>query len=275
MVRGTVTAAAVTVCTTYAISVAHHDAPVIPMISDTFVKAPESYISRLGIVTVATLLQLTVWFLHSYLCAFAAPTRVWRCFTLVHSLAGALGSIALGLVGAVNNQENLRAHFDAATTFFVAILAWQICYTAQLAAHPDATSPASLRLKCTCAVTTFTSLVAFFILASMDIMGYYRQVATCEWISAFGSMVSLWSLSVEFGGGELVRGPSGGGDGGAGRGLELGSLWRGPTPGAGRTRGIGAAAAAADEALLLEDKARGCAPEGAADEECGSYRRLP
>ena len=87
--------------TTYAISLAHGDAPVIPMISDTFVKAPESYVSRLGIVTVATLLQLIVWFLHSYLCAFAAPTRAWRCFTLLHSLAGALGSLALGLVGRV------------------------------------------------------------------------------------------------------------------------------------------------------------------------------
>lgn len=268
MVRGTVTAAAITVCTTYAISAAHHDAPVVPMISDTFVKAPESYISRMGIVTVATLLQLTVWFLRSYLCAFAAPTRAWRCFTLAHSLAGALGSVALGLVGAVNEKENLRAHLDAATTFFFAILAWQIGYTAQLAAHPDATSPASLRLKCACAVTTCTSLAAFFILASVDIMLYYRQIATCEWIYAVGSMVSLWSLSAEFGGGEVVRGPSGAGAGagGPGRGLELGSLWRGPTPGAERARGVGPAAAAADEALLLED---------AADEECGSYRGLP
>lgn len=61
MVRGTVCIAGVTVGTTYAISTLHRDAPPLPMISDTFVAAPESYVSRLGVVTVATLLQLAVW----------------------------------------------------------------------------------------------------------------------------------------------------------------------------------------------------------------------
>ena len=55
-----------------------------------------SYISRLGIVTVATLLQLSVWFTHSYLRAFAAPTPAWRWLTLAHSLVGAAGALAGG-----------------------------------------------------------------------------------------------------------------------------------------------------------------------------------
>jgi|AntAceMinimDraft_5_1070358.scaffolds.fasta_scaffold38711_1 hypothetical protein len=41
VVRGTVAAAALTVGTTYTLSVARHDARFLPMISDTFVKAPE------------------------------------------------------------------------------------------------------------------------------------------------------------------------------------------------------------------------------------------
>ena len=77
--------------TTWFLAVLHDDLPLSefpPFISDTFVHAPESYISRLGIVTVATLMQLSVWFTHSYLRAFAAPTPAWRWFTLAHTLVG-------------------------------------------------------------------------------------------------------------------------------------------------------------------------------------------
>lgn len=166
-------------------------------------------------------------FLHAYLRAFAAPTSPWRWFTLAHSLVGALGSVALGLVGAINDHENYPLHLSAATTFFLAILAWQLSYTAQLAAHPSATSPASLRLKVTCTVATSTALVAFFTLAGIDYAGYYTEIAVCEWIAAVASMASLWSLSLEFEGDA-----AGAGTGGAAaeRGMELGSLWRGPLP---------------------------------------------
>ena len=210
MVRGTVATAVITLGTTYAISVVHHDAPLLPMISDTFVKAPESYVSRLGLVTVATLLQFTVWCLHSYLCAFAVDGRspaMWRWFALMHSLTGAGGSFALGLVGAINDRENLRAHNSAATIFFVAKVAWQLGYTAQLSAHPNATSTTSLRLKYACAVATSTALTVFLTLGSIDLKAYYSQVAACEWIVLVGLLISTWSLSNEFNGG-------GGGGGG-------------------------------------------------------------
>ena len=228
VVRGTISIAAFTVGTTTIVSVVHGDAPSLPMISDTFVKAPESYVSRLGVVTVATLLQLIVWFLHSYLCVFAAPTYVWRMFTFVHTLLGAVGAAALGLVGAVSDQENFPVHFDAATTFFVAILVWQLGYTTQLMAHQRATSPKSLRIKCACGISTCTGLVGFFTLAAIDFEGFYREMALCEWTAAISSMVSVWSLSAEFSG-EARGGRCAGGE----RGMELGSLWRGSRPGAG------------------------------------------
>jgi hypothetical protein len=170
---------------------------------------------------------------------------------------------------------------DAATTFFLAILAWQLSYTAQLAAHPHATSHASLRLKCALCVATSAALVAFFALASVDLMGYYREIATCEWIVAFGSMASVWSLSTEFGG-EVGRSGGGGGGAAAARGMELGSLWRGPSPGGTRTgvggnRGVVSAGASvcaggldADVELLLELTVA----EGVGGDEGGSYYRL-
>ena len=167
----------------------------------------------MGIITVAALLQLTVWMLHAYLCAYAAPNRAWRFYTAGHSLVGAVGSAALAVVGAVNDHENLRAHLDAATTFFVALLVWQLGYTVQMAAHPAATSPASLRLKCTAAVAAAAALVVFFTLAGEGLMAHYREIAAGEWIFAVACMVSVWSLSAEFGGGEPAGGGAGSGTG--------------------------------------------------------------
>ena len=95
MVRGTVLVAFVTLATTYTIAVLHRDAPLVPMISDTFVYAPESYVSRFGVVTASAMLQLVVWLLRSYLCAFASGHRAWRWFATVHSLCGAVASAAV------------------------------------------------------------------------------------------------------------------------------------------------------------------------------------
>ena len=136
--------ASATVVTTYVLALAKGDAPALPMISDTFVRAPESYVSRVGVVTVSAALQLIVWFLHAYLRRFAAPTSSWRVFAFAHSLAGALAALALGVVGAISDVEDLAAHFTSATIFFFAVIAWQIGYTVQLAFHPVAAARASV-----------------------------------------------------------------------------------------------------------------------------------
>ena len=126
--RGAVAVVAITVCTTYGIAVAHGDVRTafMPMISYTFRVAPESYISRWGIVTGATLLQLTVWFTHSYLRTFAAPTAAWRWFTLAHTLVGSASAVASGILGSVSDKENFYAHITAAIAFFFGNLAWQV-----------------------------------------------------------------------------------------------------------------------------------------------------
>jgi hypothetical protein len=223
VVRGTVLVAFVTLATTYTIAVLHHDAPLVPMISDTFVYAPESYVSRFGVVTASAMLQLVVWLLRSYLCAFASGHRAWRWFATVHSLCGAVASAAMGLVGAINDQENLKYHLSAATVFFYSVILWQVGYTAQLAAHPSATSFRSVALKVTCVVSASLALTAFFTLAGMDLMRYYTQIAACEWVLAAATGMSVFSLGFELDGGASGRG--------GGMGMELGGLWRGPAPG--------------------------------------------
>lgn len=223
VVKGTVGLATATVATTYVLAVAKGDAPALPMISDTFVRAPESYVSRVGVVTVSAALQLVVWFLHAYLRRFAAPTPSWRAFALAHSLAGALAALALGVVGAISDVENLAAHFTSATVFFFAVLAWQIGYTVQLAFHPVAATRASVRHKAVCACVAAVALALFFSLAAVDFVARYRVVAACEWIVAVAVGASTRSLAREFDGeatGEARRAR-----------MELGSLWEGAGPG--------------------------------------------
>ena len=168
MVKGTVGLASATVVTTYVLALAKGDAPALPMISDTFVRAPESYVSRVGVVTVSATLQLIVWFLHAYLRRFAAPTSSWRVFAFAHSLAGALAALALGVVGAISDVENLAAHFTSATIFFFAVIAWQIGYTVQLTFHPVAAAHASVTFKAICACVAAMALALFFSLAAVN-----------------------------------------------------------------------------------------------------------
>ena len=65
--RATVAAAAATIATTTALAAANGDVRSLPMISDTFAKAPESYVSRLGVVAVACGLLVVSWVTHAYL----------------------------------------------------------------------------------------------------------------------------------------------------------------------------------------------------------------
>ena len=174
-------------------------------------------------MTASAMLQLVVWLLRSYLCAFASGHRAWRWFATVHSLCGAVASAAMNLVGAINDQENLKYHLSAATVFFYSVILWQVGYTAQLAAHPSATSFRSVALKAACAVSAALALTAFFAFAGLDLMRYYTRIAACEWVLAAATGLSVYSLGFELEGGASGR------EGGIG--MELGSLWRGPAPG--------------------------------------------
>ena len=231
--RATVAAAAATIATTTALAAANGDVRSLPMISDTFAKAPESYVSRLGVVAVACGLLVVSWVTHAYLRAFAASAPRWRAFARLGATLGALAALALGVVGAVSDRENLPLHFAAATVFFFAMLGWQMATLAQLALHPAAATPASIRVKTAAAVVSAVSLAGFFALAPMIPLGAYGAVAAFEWVYAASVGVSVWSLARELDGdvpGDHSPG-EGRGEPPASRGMTLGSVWRGPTPG--------------------------------------------
>ena len=95
MVRATALVAACVVATTTALSAYLGDIPFdvspVPMISDTFVHAPASYVARAGIAAVACLLLVTTLTVRSFLRAFACEdgsrkdAALWRRAVCAHS----------------------------------------------------------------------------------------------------------------------------------------------------------------------------------------------
>ena len=254
VVRATALVAACVVATTTAVSAYLGDIPFdvspVPLISDTFVRAPASYVARAGVGAVASLLLVTTLVMRSFLRNFACEdgsrkdAALWRRATDVHSCVGAAAALALSVVAAVNDRENLAAHFAAASVFFVGTWIWHLCVFVQLCAHPQVTTPASLKWKLGCVVASGVSLAFFFAMCGVGVARFYEPIAACEWLAVASIGGFTWSLGAELDGdcgeaetretrraGALFRGssreeasPS------AGRGMSLGSVWRGRAP---------------------------------------------
>jgi len=212
VVVGTVVGCALTIMTCYVIAVVHGDVAInlLPMISDTFVSAPESYISRFGMITSASAFQLLVWVTYGYLKTFASSGEIWGWSAFGNTLFGAVAGVSLGMVGAISDAEDNPVHSTFAVLFFLCALAWIIGFTIQLACHSASTSRTSIRIKAVSATVTFVALVIFTTLAG-DYKKNYRYIAICEWSAVASILVALSSLSLEFG-----------------NSLSLGDLWLAP-----------------------------------------------
>jgi hypothetical protein len=239
VVRATALVAACVVATTTAVSAFLGDIPFdvspVPMISDTFVRAPASYVARAGVAAVACLLLVTTLVVRSVLRAFACEdgsrkdAAMWRRVTECHSCVGAAAAFALLVVAAVNDRENLAAHFAAASVFFVGTWLWHLCVFVQLCAHPRTTNAKSLEWKCICLVASGVSLACFFAMCGVSLARFYEPIALCEWLAAASIGGFTWSLGEELDGNcgsasAESESPA------AGRGMSLGSVWRGRAP---------------------------------------------
>ena len=251
VVRATALVAACVVATTTAVSAYLGDIPFdvspVPLISDTFVRAPASYVARAGVGAVACLLLVTTLVMRSFLRNFACEdgsrkdAALWRRVTDGHSSVGAAAALALSIVAAVNERENFTTHFAAASVFFVGTWVWHLCVLVQLCAHPQVTTSTSLKWKLGCVVASGVSLAFFFAMCGVSLARFYEPIAACEWLAAASIGGFTWSLGVELDGdcGDAERhgrravfpgssreeaSPS------PGRGMSLGSVWWGRTP---------------------------------------------
>ena len=252
VVRATVILASLTVVTTTLITFSNGDVPhnlIVPMVSDTFVDAPASYVARVGIGIVGVAMVVCVLIVKSYLNAFACDGNndVWRPVTAVHSLIGVVAGFSLTIVAAVNDREDLLVHFMFASVFFIGTWVWQVCVVVQLRAHPRCTSEASVAKKTKCVLITFISLFVFFSLCAVNLERFYEIIAVSEWVTVGAIGTFTWSLGVELDA-EFERGSAEGFDSvndshdrvngtligesnSNTSGMRLGSFWRGPDPG--------------------------------------------
>lgn len=261
VVRATVGLAFLTVATTTVLTfVMSGEFPagvLVPMISDTFVYPPASYVGRVGIGLVGFLLAITVCVVRSYLSLFACgdtPPRTnvpWRVVTTLHSFIGCVASFSLCVVAAVNERENLKVHFSFAVFFLTGTAVWHACVLAQLRyTHPRCTTCESLALKSVCVGAEIASLISFFTLCFVDLKRYYQIAAISEWLAVASIGSFTWSLGTELDGecftGEFKAGftcpkdtvtgmdgnSSGWMDGESKTtGMTLGSFWSGRAPG--------------------------------------------
>jgi hypothetical protein len=94
------------------------------------------------------------------------------------------------------------------------------------------TDAKSLRWKCVCVVTSGVSLAAFFAMCGVSLARFYEPIAMCEWLAAVSIGGFTWSLGAELDGNaagsafaDSIRAPPI-----PGRGMSLGSVWRGRAP---------------------------------------------
>ena len=139
----------------------------------------------------------------------------------------------------MNDRENLAAHFAAASVFFVGTWVWHLCVFVQLCAHPEVTTSSSLKWKLGCVVASGVSLAFFFAMCGVSLARFYEPIAACEWLAAASIGGFTWSLGAELdgdcgdaktherdfsGSSQEEASPS------TGRGMSLGSVWRGRAP---------------------------------------------
>lgn len=76
----------------------------LPMISDCAVRSPEKYIFRIGVVFGASLIGV-----QSFIVYYANKDKQYSFFELLLAL---IGSVSVGIVGVVNEEENHRVHLS-------------------------------------------------------------------------------------------------------------------------------------------------------------------
>ena len=139
----------------------------------------------------------------------------------------------------MNASRHLAAHFAAASVFFVGTWVWHLCVFVQLCAHPKVTTSSSLKWKLGCVVASGVSLAFFFAMCGVSLARFYEPIAACEWLAAASIGGFTWSLGAELDGdcgdaethardfsgwSREEASPS------TGRGMSLGSVWRGRAP---------------------------------------------
>mmetsp|Transcript_3323 Transcript_3323/g.11941 ORF Transcript_3323/g.11941 Transcript_3323/m.11941 type:complete len:265 (+) Transcript_3323:90-884(+) len=185
----------------YGVAVTEGKVPAwLPMISDTFVFPPMSYLSRYMMAMAGFSLSLYSWTIGSYLSLFTRvrmPDGRFRV-PIVNKLVawvGIWGSLCLGWVGAVNEDENNTVHSTFAVMFFLGMIVHMGATAVVLFKHPEATTRFSAILKL---VFTLVGVVQFTLFVVFNLSGHQTAVAVCEWGGVLVISAFVASAQIEF-----------------------------------------------------------------------------
>lgn len=128
------------ICYTIAVSLGH--VPLwLPMISDCAITAPEKYIFRLGFISGANYMFISslLYFIYfkSHVERDKQENKSSAMFVppIVSLILAFVASLAVAVVGAVNEREDMNVHEGAALTFFAMLLLYMALTTIQVRTH--------------------------------------------------------------------------------------------------------------------------------------------
>eukprot|EP01096_Ripella_sp_DP13-Kostka_P000244 TRINITY_DN102_c0_g1_i1.p2 TRINITY_DN102_c0_g1~~TRINITY_DN102_c0_g1_i1.p2 ORF type:complete len:284 (+),score=108.67 TRINITY_DN102_c0_g1_i1:57-854(+) len=184
-------------CYVIAVSLGHVPAW-LPMISDCAVYPPESYFFRLGMILTAALLFVNCGNMYFFLNAvqYGGPKTSDR-WGLIMSGISCLG---LGIVAAVNEDENGTVHGASAVVFFFLQMfyMWLVTHRLQACQKIDPSiSSYSIAQKYSIA-SSCTIILILFGLMSTNWGRYSLQIAISEWVGVFLILLFNWSFCYEF-----------------------------------------------------------------------------
>lgn len=173
---------------------------VFPVISETFITKPGSYIAEFCLGFSAWVLFAMIWVFRAYLETYASyKGDAWARLARRSAYVGYVGAVCIALTAAINYWESFGAHIIVAFTFMFALSIWIACVLAQLRAHPGAVSTVSYRAKCCALVGATIGVLTFTGLSStVKREDAYSFIGAGEWLAVFSIIFFSYTIAWDF-----------------------------------------------------------------------------
>ena len=173
---------------------------VFPVISETFVTEPGSYIAEFCLGFSAWVLFAMIWVVRAYLETYASyKGDAWARHASRSGSVGSVGAVCVALTAAINMWESFGAHVIVAFTLLFALSIWIACVLAQIRAHPDAVSTVSYRTKCCALVGAIIGVLIFTGLnLAVKREDAYSFIGAGEWLAVFSIIFFSYTIAWDF-----------------------------------------------------------------------------
>jgi len=172
---------------------------VFPVISETFITKPGSYIAEFCLSFAAWALFAVVWVVKGFLQHKASSNEAWAKHAGRTAVVGYVGATSLALTAAINYEESLAGHVVVAFTFMFAMVIWVTCVFAQTWRHPGCASARSRVVKLIALIGAWLGVTIFTAL-SMFVMREkaYSFIGFGEWLAVLSILLFCYTMAFDF-----------------------------------------------------------------------------